>query len=68
MRELKPPLVEGTLSDPRRTPHGVRELKLIMIVDGDYLLRRTPHGVRELKPTYCFTVRLASESHPTWGA
>ena len=35
----------------RRTPHGVRELKRIVVSLGDYMSSRTPHGVRELKPS-----------------
>ena len=35
----------------RRTPPGVRELKLAISADLSVLSRRTPPGVRELKRT-----------------
>ena len=40
------PRVRG---EARRTPHGVRGLKLYDDIDADIVAGRTPHGVRGLK-------------------
>ena len=53
----------------RRTPPGVRELKLVRhhllpLV----LLRRTPPGVRELKHLQGYYYRARVQSHPSRGA
>ena len=50
MRELKQKERAGRVAHPRRTPHGVRELKPPPLVSwGVVPTCRTPHGVRELK-------------------
>ena len=50
----------------RRTPPGVRELKLVLLAL--MVLSRTPPGVRELK-LYIFTsVLFVAMSHPSRGA
>ena len=51
-----------------RTPHGVRELKLITISSSKTEIRRTPHGVRELKRAAFLLVYNYRKSHPTRGA
>ena len=53
MRELKPNLVTYQNVALRRTPPGVRELKLPSSGLRGFASRsRTPPGVRELKPEY----------------
>ena len=51
MRELKRRLLPKITKDaPRRTPPGVRELKLNQSLSNIVKFGRTPPGVRELKP------------------
>ena len=51
MRELKHrPHRLYRLGPFRRTPPGVRELKLLKLAQKILVLSRTPPGVRELKP------------------
>ena len=43
-----------TFGHRSRTPHGVRELKLLIICKHNAQSCRTPHGVRELKLRCCY--------------
>ena len=53
----------------RRTPPGVRELKLILHTsEGLFTVGRTPPGVRELKRYYRGCVIKGFRSHPSRGA
>ena len=52
----------------RRTPHGVRGLKLCKYNELQFCARRTPHGVRGLKSSPPAFAGEISKSHPAWGA
>ena len=57
------------MSINRRTPPGVRELKLYFLIWMMALCaRRTPPGVRELKQAHLHRSERLSESHPSRGA
>ena len=56
------------LSIKRRTPPGVRELKLSHRVNYYEVKRRTPPGVRELKLLDADRGALDEKSHPSRGA
>ena len=53
---------------PRRTPHGVRGLKLFMFGMNGFGGCRTPHGVRGLKYSAACWPAPSAPSHPAWGA
>gem|GEM_PF-3159478 len=52
----------------RRTPPGVRELKLLIGKIYFPMPRRTPPGVRELKLFFAQTKEKKKTSHPSRGA
>ena len=53
----------------RRTPPGVRELKLVIPIFVVVVLGRTPPGVRELKQEQnAITDKRTAQSHPSRGA
>ena len=52
----------------RRTPPGVRELKLVLTLVASVNFSRTPPGVRELKQLFSFLLRSWIVSHPSRGA
>mgnify|MGYP003359493909 CR=1 FL=1 len=69
MRELKPVVVVTyALVCVRRTPPGVRELKLFTEEGLFVCSSRTPPGVRELKPRMRSALQPSEKSHPSRGA
>ena len=57
-----------TFGHRSRTPHGVRELKLLSLLLAPHHNSRTPHGVRELKRIAVILRTAIQQSHPTRGA
>ena len=51
-----------------RTPHGVRGLKLLVLIDYVTGVGRTPHGVRGLKFDWEPSAPWNTRSHPSRGA